>query len=403
MQNIKKIQNIKGKKILMRVDFNEPIINGKLENDFRIKKTLPTIKFLSEKGAKIILISHLGNGEASLDLIAKDLNKFMPQLNATVSIKFIPEIIGPKVEEEILKMQNGEIILLENLRKNKGEQDCDRNFARQLANLADIYVNEAFPVSHREDASIILLPKLLPSYAGLQLEAEVKNLSKVFGLSPVSVSRTSTHPFLFILGGAKFSTKIPLVKKYLKLADFVFIGGALANNFFKENNLEIGKSLIDKLVVVPKNILKNKKIILPEDVLTTTDLSRLTKSFLKSKKINEIEENEYIIDIGNNSTKKLIELIKKSKLIVWNGPLSKSEGEETNNKKIIDFLLSQKNKKIIIGGGDLINCLPDSYLNSKSQLNATKSQPKNIFISTGGGATLEFLTKNTLPGIKALN
>ncbi len=345
MRNIKQLKNIKGKRALVRVDFNVPIKNGKVLDDFRIKQAIPSIKYLEKKGAKIILITHLGkDGSASLEPVIKHFFK-------------------------ISKCSKLQISFFENIRKFSGEEKNDLNFAKNLAKQGDFYVNEAFSVSHRAHASVVSLAKLLPSYAGFQFEKEIKNLSKVF--------KNPKHPFLFILGGAKFSTKMPLIKKYLKLADSVFIGGALANDFLKAKGYEIGKSLVDEIDFGIKNIIKNKKIILPEDV------------FVK---------DEIILDIGEKSVKTLENLIQKSKLILWNGPLGKYEDEEAKaTKRIMNFLLKQKNKEIILGGGDLVSCIPKSVLESRNY----KLAP-NLFISTGGGATLDFLANGTLPGIKAL-
>ena len=367
MRNIKQIKNLKGKKVLVRVDFNLPIKNGVVEDDFRIKKALPTIEFLQRKGAKIILMTHLGKGGDDLSLVAKSLNKF-------IKVKYISDIIGVEAHNAVKDMKNGDIILLENLRNDDGEKECNKIFAMNLAKLADIYVNEAFPVSHREDTSIILLPKLLPSYAGFQLEKEVKNLSHAF-LKP-------KHPFLFILGGAKFSTKMPLIKKYLKLADCVFIGGALLNDFLKAKGYEIGQSLVSVDNYGIDKILNNKKLILPTDVIVKSG------GILINKKVNEVGKDDIILDIGTESTKNILPIIQKSKLILWNGPLGKFEvGGAVSTKKILEYVSASKAESII-GGGDTVALV--------------KNEKDFSFVSTGGGATLDFLVNKTLPGIKAL-
>jgi len=355
MRSIKQIKKIKGKIVILRVDFNVPIKDGKVEDDFRIQKALPTIKFLQKKGAKIVLITHLGKGGQTLRPVAKVLNKY-------IKAKFVPATIGYTVSLAIWKMKNGDVILLENLRNEKWEQEGYMGYAKTFKEWGDIYVNEAFSVSHRKDTSIVLIPKVLPHYAGLQFESEVRNLSHAF--------KKPKHPFLFILGGAKFSTKMPLIKKYLKLADYVFIGGALANDFLKAEGFNVDKSLVDNVNYGITKILKNKKLILPTDFII---------------------KNKVILDIGKESTKNLARLIKKAKLILWNGPLGKYEdGGAKATKSILKSVAASKAESII-GGGDTV-----------ALISKMKMEKKFSFVSTGGGAALDFLANGTLPGIKAL-
>jgi len=353
MRDIKQIKNVKGKTVLLRVDFNVPIKNGKVEDDFKIKKTLPTINFLKKRGAKMILITHLGkNGTASLKPVIKRF--------------FI-----------ISKIAKNRVTFFDNIRKFPGEIKNDPTFAKKLSTLGDIYVNDAFSVSHREHASIVSLPKYIPSFAGFQFEEEVKNLSHAF--------RKTKHPFLFILGGAKFSTKMPLVKKYLKLADHVFIGGALLNDFLKAKGYEIGQSLVSDTNYGIGELLKNKKLILPGDVVVKSG------DKLVNKKANEVKKNEIILDIGEEAVKNLAQLIKKSKLILWNGPLGKYEDRGAEATKKILKLVANSKSESIIGGGDTV-----------ALISKMKREKKFSFVSTGGGATLDFLVNGTLPGIKAL-
>jgi phosphoglycerate kinase len=338
MRSIKSIKNLKGKRIILRVDFNVPIKNGKVEDDFRIKASLPTIKFLIKKGAKIILITHLGeDGTESLDPVIKHF--------------FL-----------ISKVDKNKVTFFDNIRKFPGEIKNDAVFAKKLSTMGDIYVNDAFSVSHREHASLVSLPKYLPSFAGLELEKEVENLSHTF--------QKPKHPFLFILGGAKFSTKMPLIKKYLKLADYVFVGGALAHDFLKAKGCPIGKSLVSDKNYGIEKLLKNKKLILPTDF---------------------IMKDNVIVDIGEETVKNLALLIKKSKLILWNGPLGKYEdGGAKATKKILKLVAISKAESIL-GGGDTV-----------ALINDMKMDKKFSFVSTGGGAMLDFLANGTLPGIKAL-
>jgi len=365
MKSLRQLKNVKDKRVIIRMDFNVPISRGKVIDDFRIKKAIPTIQFLQKKGAKIILISHLGRGGESLKPVATHLQKF-------VSVDFIPDI--QKAAEKISQMKNGEVILLENLRQNPGEEKNSLAFAKKLARLGDIYVNEAFPVSHRKQASVWQLPKLLPSFVGFQFEKEIKNLSLAFQPS---------RPFLFILGGAKFETKMPLLKKFTKKAEMIFVAGALANNFFKEIGFEIGRSLADKKNFGLKKLLNTGKIFLPVDVVIHKR---------KIKLPNEIEKKEKILDIGPKSVNLLKLLIKKSKFILWNGPLGWYEKDfGGSTEAILKFLGRQKNKKVIIGGGDTV-----------ALVSKLKLEKKFTFVSTGGGATLEFLAKGTLPAIEVL-
>ncbi len=370
MRNVKQVKNLKGKKVLLRVDFNVPIKDGVVEDDFRIRKAIPTIKYLKQKGAKVILITHLGKGGDTLLPVATSLQKL-------IQSKFVANILGLDAEMAVNSMKEGDILLLENLRNDKGEQGCNQFFASSLAKFGDIYVNEAFSVDHREDASIVLLPKLMPAYGGLQLEAEIENLSRAF--------KKPKHPFLFIIGGAKFSTKLPLIKKYLKLADHIFVGGALLNDFLRAEGDEVGSSLVSEDSFGVKDLLGNKKILLPEDVIVKSG------DELINRPVRDVHHSEFILDIGAKSVKNIAPLIKKAKLILWNGPLGDYEiGGDTATKKILKLVASSRAVSII-GGGDTDEII--------SQM---KMEKKFSFISTGGGATLDFLANGTLPGIKAL-
>ncbi|MFA5936941.1 MAG: phosphoglycerate kinase [Candidatus Paceibacterota bacterium] len=354
MRSIREIKKIKGKTVLVRVDFNVPIKDGKVLDAFRIKKALPTIKFLEKKGAKIILITHLGrNGSESLEPVIKLFFKFS-------------------------KCSRTQVSFFENIRKFDGEATNSSSFTKDLVKLGDFYVNEAFSVSHRAHASIVGLPKLLPSYAGFQLEEEIKNLSKVF--------KSPKHPFLFILGGAKFETKLPIIKKYLKIADHLFIGGAILNDFLKARGYEIGVSLVSDKNYGIEKICKNKKIILPEYVIVKNENGKY-----KEKNIKDVLETDNILDVGSKEIEKIKPYIKNAKLIVWNGPLGKYEAGGAKTTKQILKLVAQSKAESIIGGGDTVDLISEMKMINKFS-----------FISTGGGATLDFLANGTLPGIKAL-
>lgn len=354
MVDIKNV-NLKGKKVIVRVDFNVFIKKGKIKEAYRIERTLPTIELLRKKGAKIILISHLTEGRAeSLRPTAEYLKRYFP-------VRFIADKNFKQIIKKTSGMKEGEVVMLENIRIHKSEENNDEKFAKQLARLGDIFVNDAFSVSHRKHASVIGIPRYLPSYEGLLFKQEIKNLQMAF---------RPKRPFLLILGGIKFSTKLGVLKKFLKIADKIFVGGALSNNFFRLKGMDIGKSLFDEKVSV-KRYLNNQKIILPIDVR---------------------KKDNIILDCGHKTVKALEEIIKNSKFILWNGPLGDFEkkGFEKGTEKIAMAIV--KSRAIsIIGGGDLV-----------ASINRMGILKKFTFVSTAGGAMLEFLAHGTLPGIEAL-
>ena len=354
LQSVKKA-NLKGRRVLLRVGFDVPIKNGKVTEDFRIKKSLPTVRLLQYKSAKVIILSHLGEKRASQKPVANYLNSRLK------NFKFIPRLFGPEVEKSIAKMKEGDVIMLENLRINPGEEKNDKNFAKKLAKMGDAYVNEAFSVSHRAHASIVGIPSHLPSFAGLLFENELSNFNKAF---------KPKHPFLLILGGVKFESKLGILEKFVKIADKIFIGGALANNFFKLKRMNIDKSIIDTKVSV-KKYLNNQKIILPIDFITRKGM---------------------ILDIGPETIKEIMELVKKSKFILWNGPMGNFEDKKfSRGTEMTARIVASSPAISIIGGGDTIAAVTKAGVIEQFS-----------FVSSGGGAMLEFLAKGTLPGLEAL-
>ncbi|MEK9184698.1 MAG: phosphoglycerate kinase [Patescibacteria group bacterium] len=342
MKSIKDIQNLKGVKVLLRLDLNVP-------NDFRIRKALPTLKYLYQNGAKTIIISHI---DKTLESVAEYLNKFF-------KITFVKNYRN--ILTELEKINDGEMILLENIRNWQEEKNNDSKFAKELASLADIYINDAFSACHREHASIVGIPKYLPSYAGFQLEEEVKYLSRCF--NPL-------RPFMFILGGAKFDTKIPLIKKFLNIADYVFVGGALANNFLKEKGMDIGTSRVSIENFNLKDYLNNPKLILPIDF---------------ERKGNSI------VDAGPKTVEELKKYINKSKFVLWNGPLGEYENGFKNPTLELAKIIAESGVQSVIGGGDTLSAISELGL-----------EDKFTFVSTGGGAMIQYLADGTLPGIEAL-
>jgi len=372
MKSIKELKSLAGKKVILRADFNVPIKNGVILDDFRIKKVIPTILYLQEKGAKVIILSHLGeDGSESLAPVAAKIKKLVKNFDFIAT-----PIFSDETEKRINNLKNGEVVLLENLRRETGEKKNSPSFARALSRYGEIFVNDAFSVSHREHASIVGITKYLPGYAGFQFMTEIENLSKVF---------TPSHPFLFILGGAKFETKIPLVKKFLRAADHIFIGGAIANDFFKAKGYEVGTSLVGPTNFQVPLLLKAKNLILPIDV----EANKGSKSRFVNP--SDVAPDENIVDIGPQSIATLKDLISKAEFILWNGPLGKYETGFGGATEEILKAIAKSKAKSVIGGGD-----------TAALITKLKIEDKLGFVSTGGGATLDFLSKGTLPGIRVL-
>ena len=369
MKSILEIQNLKGRTALVRVDFNVPIgADGVVDQTegSRIEKALDTIKHLSKMGSKVVLISHIGKDpKESLGPVAEYLNKFIP-------VNFVPILYGEEVLGIAENLNEGQVILLENLRSNEGEEKNTEEFSAYLASLADFYVNEAFSVSHRPHASVVGVTKFLPSYVGIWFLKEVENLKKL---------DNPEKPFVFILGGSKFKTKVPLIEKFSNIADSVFIGGALANNFMKKIGFETGKSLLDETVNVTK-FFDKPNIKIPFDVIVRTK---------EVKTPNGLSKEDMVTDMGPETLEDLKNTIISAKTILWNGPLGfYEEGFDTSSKEILKAI-SESKAFSVIGGGDTVKLIKEMGLENKIS-----------FISTGGGAMLEFLSSGTLIGIEAL-
>jgi len=362
-------KNLRAKRVLLRLDLNVPIVAGDVRDDFRIQRSLATIRFLRGAGAKVIIISHLESTETnSLGRIAVYLQKFI-ELKA-----FVSDIEDAKAV--VATMEEGDIIMLENLRLHAGEKENSPLFATKLAALADIYVNDAFAVCHREHASVVSVPRLIPSFAGLLLTQEIEQLSKAF--SP-------EHPFLFVLGGAKFDTKLPLIEKFLNIADYVFIGGALANDIFKEKGYEVGRSMVSKSHGNLNHIESNPKLIIPTDVVVTNFEAREVKG------ADALGPEDKILDAGPKTLGGLSDILSDVQFVLWNGPLGDYEHGFGEGTEGLAKALIERGVPTIIGGGDTIGAVSKLGLLDKFS-----------FVSTGGGAMLQFLADGTLPGIEAL-
>lgn len=368
-------QDIEGKKVILRVDFNLPIEQGKVSNAYRIERAMPTIEFLRSNGGKLLLISHIetkGEDHPSLKPVFEYLKEKFPELPIT----FLPSCFGDEANKKLQEMKNGEMVLFENIRQYGEEKENNEAFAKSIATLGDMYVNDAFAVSHRSHASIVGIPKFLPAYAGLQLEQEIKNLN---------VTEAVERPFLFILGGAKFETKLPLIKKFLDLADHVFVGGALANDVLKARGFSIGKSLAssDNLDLHP--VISNPKLIVPIDVVTKEG------EMVQPKLVEQVGEDDVIVDIGPESIKYLSSFVKKSKYILWNGPFGNFEIGFKDATEALAQEIGLAQVHSVVGGGDTLAAIQKLNLLDKF-----------TFVSTGGGAMLDYLSEGTLVGIQAL-
>ncbi len=391
MRSIKEEINLRGKKILLRLDLNVPLQNKKIVDTTRIDKILPTLKFLIKQNSKIIILSHVGrpNGKIidklSLEPICKYLGIKLKQ-NTKLITKNIYEINN----QDLFKNIEEKIIVLENIRFYDQEEKNDIKFADHLASLADIYVNDAFSCSHRAHASINKITKFLPSYSGLQLELEVDALKKI--------TSEIKKPITCIIGGSKISTKINIIKNLIPKFNNIIIVGGMANNIIKFKGHDIGMSIheknVDPVIEEIFNLSKNEgcKIFYPDDVVVSKDFNGSPKI----KKINKILPDEMILDVGENSIKKIEDLIEQSSTIFWNGPAGYFENPNFAKGSIrIAKKIVEKNKANTIysvaGGGDTV-----------SLLNSLKAINNFNFVSTAGGAFLEYLEGKKLPGITAL-
>ena len=368
IHSIEELKNLNGMRVLLRADLNVPIENGTVADPFRIEAALPSMQFLLGHGARVIIASHMSDKLGSLSPV-------FAYLKTKIPLSFTDDIAGPAAHQAASALQDGHALLLENIRRNKGEEANDWQFAKELSSLGDIYVNDAFPVSHRPHASIVSVPELIPSYAGFQFLAEVKGLTPA--LSPEG-------PSLAIVGGAKLITKITLLKSLLEKYDHVFVGGALANDFFAAKGYETGKSLVSGTGAATE-LLFNEKIILPETVVVSNP------GGTDKKPASGIGKADTVSDIAASSIESLRPLIESARSILWNGPMGHFETGFTGGTDALAALIAGAKGKTIVGGGDTLSSIQNLNLLDKF-----------TFVSTAGGAMLDFLANGTLPGIEAL-
>lgn len=382
--------DVKEKRVLLRVDFNVPVDNsGNITDDSRIRGAIPTVQYLVDHGARIILSSHFGRPEGqfnqkySLAPMARQLSVLLKK-----PIKITPDVIGPEVEKTVNNMKKGDILMLENLRFYAGEEKNDPVFAKSLANLADVYVDDAFGAAHRAHASITGVAKYLPAVGGFLLEREVDYLS--------SILNKPARPFVAVLGGAKISDKVSLVENIILRVDFLLIGGGMAATFLKSRGIDVGQSIIEAgMVEIAASLLSKVseyavKVYLPIDVVIAPEANKEAEANVVP--VRKIPDDKMIVDIGPHTLRNFEEVIKKCETIFWNGPMGIFEIDKFawGTKELMRKIAGIKANKII-GGGSTAGAVAEMGL--KHQM---------TFISTGGGAALEFLSGQSLPGIEAL-
>ena len=386
--------DVKGKKVLVRVDFNVPLSKENKEeiaDDARIKAAIPTIDYLLENGACVILMSHLGRpkGEAKPEFALKPVANWLEN-HYKDKFHFFPspEVVDDKVKEEVANLKEGEVCLIENTRFVKGETKNDESFAKELASLADIYVNDAFGTSHRAHSSNVGVASLLPSAVGLLIEKEIDIMGKAL--------EDPEHPFVAILGGAKVSDKIGVIDNLINKVDTILIGGGMAYTFLKAQGKEIGKSLLEEdkmdlsLDLIKKAKANNVEILLPIDAVIADEIKAGVDTQVVD--IDSIPTDKEALDIGPKTAEMFAEKIKNAKTVVWNGPMGVFEIKEFSNGTYeVAKALADSSAITIVGGGD-----------SALAIEMAGLKDKITHVSTGGGASLEFLEGKTLPGIAAI-
>lgn len=380
--------SIAGKRVLLRTDFNVPIQDGVIQDKTRLEESLPTLRLLIEQGCKTMIVTHLGrpkgkvDPEFKLDLVAQELSALLGK-----PVTKLSDCVGSEVETVTATLQAGDVVLLENVRFHAEEEVNDPAFAAALAKLADVYISDAFGTVHRAHASTEGVAHLLPAYAGLLVEKEVKVLS--------GLMENPVHPVCLLVGGAKVDTKIGILEKFLDTADTFIIGGALANTFLKAQGHEVGTSLYeaDKIEVAKQFLeaAKNKTVLLPVDVVVAEEISETAVA--KTLEVANVGANQKILDLGAKTIELYAAALKNSKTIIWNGPMGLYEMSPfAEGTKGIAKAVAESGATSVLGGGDTIDAVHHFGFTGK----------EFSHISTGGGAMLEFLEGKTLPGVQVL-
>ncbi len=362
--------NLKGKRVLVRSSCNVPLDEGSVRNSFRLRRALPTLQYLQAQGARVIVISHIGRDHKDT------LLPVFTELSKSISMRWGGAVTDESFAALAATTQDGDILFCENLRQLPGEETNDSALVALLAQYAGVYVNDAFAEVHREHASTYGLAKVLPAYAGITLAEEVQELKKV--MHPA-------HPSLFLLGGAKFETKMPLVEKYLALYDYVFVGGALANDMLKARGLEVGLSMVSEVSLSDASFLWSEKMILPIDVVVEGPAGVITKS------VDTVQKDERIFDMGPETVALLTRYIAEAKTILWNGPFGNYEAGFEESTEAVAVLVADAEAFSVLGGGDTVAAVEKLGLNEKFS-----------FISIGGGSMLTFLEHGSTPVLDTL-
>ncbi len=386
--------NVKDMVVFVRADMNVSIKDGKIIDDTRIKATIPTIEYLVNNGAKVVLTSHLGspkgvvNDNLSLKIVLERLKELMPK----IKFNFSNDCIGEQTKKDIQNTNFGEVILLENLRFHEGEEANDENFAKELASLADIYVNDAFSTCHRKHASMVGVPTILPAYAGFTLEKELENLTNLVS--------NPEKPVMVIVGGSKVSTKLELLRALVKKYEYVVVGGGMANTFLYAMGKPIGKSLReeelkdDTLALLKEAKENNCEVILPVDVVVAKQVAE--NQAVKTVLVDNVEDDDIIVDLGEKTITNIKETLTKCKTVIWNGPIGIYEISPfnlgTDNLATYIANLTQNGGiKSVAGGGDIL-----------AALNKAEITEDFTYVSTAGGAFLKWLEKGKLPAVEKI-
>ncbi|MBI4120073.1 MAG: phosphoglycerate kinase [Parcubacteria group bacterium] len=388
LPTLKSLGELKGKRVLVRVDFNVPLKDGRVPPgaEWRLKAVLPTLDYLAGQGARVIILSHLGRPEGKKDLryslypVFLKLTRLWPQHH----LAFGDDVLGPRVIKLAKSLKNGEAALLENLRFYSGEENNESAFAQKLSQLGEFYVNDAFAASHRAHASIVGFAGLLKSAAGLLLEKEIAVLA--------AVRNKPRRPLVFVLGGAKAETKLGLVKEFMPKSEAIVLGGVLANTLLFARGVAVGRSVIEEgLISEAKKLeLTSSRLHLPLDVVVSKSLS--VASSVAVKAVGRVAADEFIVDIGPDTIKLFKDVIGEARMVVWNGTLGLTELPAFRQGSLaLARAVSASQAEKIVGGGDLVNFLTEEDLVNKM-----------TYVSSGGGAMMEFLAGETLPGLAAL-